>query len=86
MPYWRSFVDADDGALDEPSQQAASGYTIDGRESVSAYDLFNSPQDQFFELDEQIRKLSQKADAVKAAKKADNQDTVESIWDDSSRD
>lgn len=61
------------------------GYTIDTRESVSAYDFFNSPQDQFVELEEQIRKLSQKTAAVKAAKKADDHDTVESIWKDSSR-
>ena len=61
------------------------GYTIDTHESVSAYDLFTSPQDQFFELEEQVRKLSQKTGAVQAAKKADDQDTVESIWDDSSR-
>lgn len=61
------------------------GYVIDSSESVGAYDLFTPGVAQFHELQEEIRKHSVKTIAVSAAKKADDQDTAESIWDESSR-
>ena len=61
----------------------SAGFTIDSKESVTGYELVSERR--YPELEEALKLLAQKTNAVKAAKRADDQDAAASIWDESGK-